>query len=440
MDDDTAPTIGARDLVGRLIGRSAPEDGPVLQAALDEYRATARRSDDRRRMLRAIIARVGRPLVRDVLEEAAAERWGWSGARECTELFEGSDSLRDVEARVAGTRLLVRVHTGGGDRLLHVDLRDVLHVGNALTGLFKFRSTDGRRAETLRGSRYMGAWRDADAPAARRWRYQSTSRGPGVRASHPTPIVGEGRTPTEAIRAYLDAAQAAEAAAAPAGDGAAPSLRTFIADEMDREAAAAPPAAGARGARPRASPSSTTTTTSCAPASARGPSATRPSAPRPSTSTERALARRADIHVARGGQRAARRGRGARGGGVRATMWDALPEELRALVLAHRAALTLQRAALRWLRYGHARRAGWPRVRAHLARIGAWPALAPYAFARREWRREAASWLALDADGARKILAEAAEDGLWGAASAHGARAGADARERGRDECRNGES
>ena len=72
-------------------------------------------------------------------------------------------------------------------------------------------------------------------------------------------------------------------------------------------------------------------------------------------------------------------------------MWDALPEELRALVLAHRAALTLQRAALRWLRYGHARRAGWPRVRAHLARVGAWPALAPYAFARREWRREAAS-------------------------------------------------
>jgi len=99
-------------------------------------------------------------------------------------------------------------------------------------------------------------------------------------------------------------------------------------------------------------------------------------------------------------------------------MWDALPEELRDLVLAHRAALTLQRAARRWLWYGHARRPGWPRVRAHLARIGAWPALAPYASARREWRREAASWLALDADGARGILAEATEDGLWGRAVA----------------------
>ena len=98
-------------------------------------------------------------------------------------------------------------------------------------------------------------------------------------------------------------------------------------------------------------------------------------------------------------------------------MWDGLPDDVRDLILAHRAALALQRAALRWLLYGHARRAGWARVRAHLARVGAWPALAPYAGVRREWRREGASWLDLDAAGARAIGAEAAE-GLWGAASA----------------------
>jgi len=101
-------------------------------------------------------------------------------------------------------------------------------VSNALTGLFKFRSTDGRRRETLRGTRYAGAQRDPDAPAARRWRF-TPPRGAGR---------GVGRTPTEAIRAYLDATQAAEAAAETADDDAAPSLRTFIADEMDREAAA----------------------------------------------------------------------------------------------------------------------------------------------------------------------------------------------------------
>ena len=272
MDDDTAPTIGARDLVGRLIGRSAPEDGPVLQAALDEYRATARRSDDRRRMLRAIIARVGRPLVRDVLEEAAAERWGWSGARECTELFEGSDSMRDVEARVAArassSAFTPPPATASCTSTCATSSTWATPSPASSSSARRTAAAARRCADPLRGRAARPR-----RPAARRWRF-TPPRGAAR---------GVGRTPTEAIRAYLDAAQAAEVAAeaAPAGDDAEagatresaaatnvatragagrdecrdarergrdecrdcrPSLRTFIADEMDREAAVAAPA------------------------------------------------------------------------------------------------------------------------------------------------------------------------------------------------------
>lgn len=98
-------------------------------------------------------------------------------------------------------------------------------------------------------------------------------------------------------------------------------------------------------------------------------------------------------------------------------LWDTLPPELQAVVLAHRAALVLQRAWLRHTLYGHARNVRWPQVRCHLRRHDAWRRLAPFARVRREWRRECESWLLLDAAEAEVIAKEAWTDGLWGHAS-----------------------
>jgi hypothetical protein len=95
--------------------------------------------------------------------------------------------------------------------------------------------------------------------------------------------------------------------------------------------------------------------------------------------------------------------------------WDALPDDVVALVLRHRAATTLQ-TAWRATTVRHARHPAWPRVRAHLRGIGAWPALAPYAQVRREWRTEPESWLRTNERVARAIRDEAAA-GMWGPAA-----------------------
>lgn len=92
-----------------------------------------------------------------------------------------------------------------------------------------------------------------------------------------------------------------------------------------------------------------------------------------------------------------------------------LPDELVHHIREHAAASTLQRAWLRHALYGHARRPGWPPVRAHLQRVGAWRSLVRYAAVRREWRTEAASWLLVDDPD---VLAREAADGLWGAHTA----------------------
>ena len=97
-------------------------------------------------------------------------------------------------------------------------------------------------------------------------------------------------------------------------------------------------------------------------------------------------------------------------------LWDALPDDLQDLVLEHGAAMTIQRMWRKreWYMHVHAR--VWPRVRAHLARVGVWPHLWAYTHARREWRLEPASWLYVDRPCAQLILSEARQ-GLWGRAT-----------------------
>jgi hypothetical protein len=100
------------------------------------------------------------------------------------------------------------------------------------------------------------------------------------------------------------------------------------------------------------------------------------------------------------------------------SLWDRLPEELRARILEHAAASTIQLRWRRLARWGHARKPIWSVVRAHLDGLGAWRALAPYALVRREWRAEPRSWLGVDAPMAATILVEARDLGLWGHAAA----------------------
>lgn len=98
------------------------------------------------------------------------------------------------------------------------------------------------------------------------------------------------------------------------------------------------------------------------------------------------------------------------------SLWDALPMDVRALILDHRAACAVQQAWRRHAHFAHARHAAWEEVRLHLRALGAWPELARYANARREWRSEPRSWLATDARFVREILQEA-RAGTWGTAS-----------------------
>lgn len=96
--------------------------------------------------------------------------------------------------------------------------------------------------------------------------------------------------------------------------------------------------------------------------------------------------------------------------------WDDLPEELRELILQHRAARTIQDRWWRHQHYGHARKLEWDAVRVHLDHIGAWPALAAFSHVRREWRSEPLSWL-LMTERTSHIIRWEAHHGLWGARS-----------------------
>lgn len=96
--------------------------------------------------------------------------------------------------------------------------------------------------------------------------------------------------------------------------------------------------------------------------------------------------------------------------------WDALPLELRKLVLEHRAAAIIQRCLWRHFYFRHVRQSEWGAVREHL-RGGVIRALWPYPLVRREWRSELRSWLAPCGDTTRLLIDEARE-GLWGRPSA----------------------
>ena len=93
-------------------------------------------------------------------------------------------------------------------------------------------------------------------------------------------------------------------------------------------------------------------------------------------------------------------------------MWERLPEDVRELVYAHGAAMTIQRSWWRATRYAHARGTVWEGVRAHLG-TSACRTLVAYPDVRREWRREAGSWLETDEETLDVILAEA-RAGMWG--------------------------
>lgn len=95
------------------------------------------------------------------------------------------------------------------------------------------------------------------------------------------------------------------------------------------------------------------------------------------------------------------------------SLWDRLPLDVVSLILQHRAAMVIQQRWWRLVHYGHARQAIWYQVRCHLAAIDAYPRLLTYPIIRREWRREAVSWLATDAILVRDIRCEA-RLGLWG--------------------------
>lgn len=98
---------------------------------------------------------------------------------------------------------------------------------------------------------------------------------------------------------------------------------------------------------------------------------------------------------------------------VGASRWDRLPEELRDLVLEHRAALTLQAGWTRRSLWAHARSDDWAPVATRLCALGVWRRLVPYDAVRREWRTEPHSWCAISPSTAGAILDEAVH-GLWG--------------------------
>ena len=158
------------------------------------------------------------------MTEGAAAGWGWDGADDCTHLITTARaSGPPPEARVRGTQLLIRT----GDQAFHVDLRDVLHAGRALTGLFKFRSSCGEREESIPNGRgtYPGVQR-----AGRGYRFRPT--GYLQRAAWRFRAAGmnegfHGATPTAAITACIDAVAAAAAADAAAADVVCTGERTW---------------------------------------------------------------------------------------------------------------------------------------------------------------------------------------------------------------------
>lgn len=93
-------------------------------------------------------------------------------------------------------------------------------------------------------------------------------------------------------------------------------------------------------------------------------------------------------------------------------MLPRLPSELWSLIHAHAAASLIQRRALRWMRFGHARKPSWDMTRLHIP-SPVWRLLIPYAHVRREWRLEGSSWEHCDAFDLAVILREAHE-GAWG--------------------------
>ena len=102
-------------------------------------------------------------------------------------------------------------------------------------------------------------------------------------------------------------------------------------------------------------------------------------------------------------------------------LWDRLPEDLQALILQHRAAITLQCAWFRWSRYHHAKKQSWLHVRNHMG-LDLWRRAIPFALVRREWRTEPESWLSADA-AVMHLIADEARMGLWGSACPHQRRA-----------------
>ena len=99
---------------------------------------------------------------------------------------------------------------------------------------------------------------------------------------------------------------------------------------------------------------------------------------------------------------------------LQASMWDRLPVEVQELVLAHRAAMVVQRGWRRWTLFAHTRHPHWYEIRRHLDVHGVWREMVAYAQVRREWRQEAESWTWVDTRVAT-VLRDEARRGMWGA-------------------------
>lgn len=93
-------------------------------------------------------------------------------------------------------------------------------------------------------------------------------------------------------------------------------------------------------------------------------------------------------------------------------MIEALPDDLRPLVLQHWAAGVIQVHLVRWHRYRHVRRRSWARLRARMPR-GVHATLVRYANIRREWYLEPGSWLMQPDEVLADIVAEVSS-GVWG--------------------------
>lgn len=96
------------------------------------------------------------------------------------------------------------------------------------------------------------------------------------------------------------------------------------------------------------------------------------------------------------------------------TLKHCFGSDLAWLITRHAAAQIIQVHYRRHRLYGHARRASWVLVRAHIGTTCI-RLLWPFSDVRREWRSEPESWLSpLDGDTLCAIIDEA-YSGLWGA-------------------------